>query len=427
MVDDGSGAGIQARRAIEALRAGVPNRDAVLELGSAYPDIEETFRQHLEEAKRVGVEPRSPAGFLVAGNFGSGKSHLLEHLQQAALRDGFVVSKIVISKETPLYDPVKLYRAAVRSATVPNRVGAALPQIASELEFDRDGYAGLYRWAQNPREIDQRFGATIFLYENARNNPELLDRIISFWGGDPIQVGEIRRELRQLGQASLYSINAIKTIDLAYQRFRFSARLMMAAGYSGWVLLFDEVDLVARYSFLQRAKSYAQIARWTGRLTGESFPGITSVMAITSDYESMILEGKNDNEVIPGKLGASPRESDHLIAAQAERGMRQIGTSMRLSSPSAAVIDSTYERVRDIHGRAYGWDPPAVSSVIERTTSTRMREYVRSWINEWDLRRLFPDHTPQIEVNELKFSYDEDQDLEAPSDGDAETPERDEQ
>ena len=150
-------------------------------------------------------------------------------------------------------------------------------------------------------------------------------------------------------------------------------------------------------------------------------------MAITSDYESMILEGKNDSEVVPGRLGASPRDSDHLIAAQAERGMRQIGTAMRLASPSAMVIDSTYERVRDIHGRAYGWDPPAVSSVIERTTSTRMREYVRSWINEWDLRRLFPDHTPQIEVNELKFSYDEDQDLETPSDGEAEIPERDEQ
>jgi len=427
MVTDVHGARIQARRAIEALRAGVPNRDAVVELGSAYPDIEETFRQHLEEAKQVGVEPRSPAGFLVAGNFGSGKSHLLEHLQQAALQDGFVVSKIVISKETPLHDPVKLYRAAVRSATVPGRVGAALPQIASELEFDRDDYVRLYHWAQNPREIDQRFGATLFLYENARNNPELLDRIISFWGGDPIQVGEIRRELRQLGKASLYSINAIRTIDLAYQRFRFAAQLMMAAGYSGWVLLFDEVDLVARYSFLQRAKSYAQIARWTGRLTGESFPGITSVMAITSDYESMILEGKNDSEVIPGRLGASPRDSDHLIAVQAERGMRQIGAAMRLASPSASVIDSTYERVRDIHGRAYDWEPPAVSSVIERTTSTRMREYVRSWINEWDLRRLFPDHTPQIEVNELKFSYDEDQDLEAPSESDVESPERDEQ
>jgi len=354
MVIDAIDTTIRARRAIEALRAGVPNRDAVLELGSAYPEIEETFRSHLDDARAAGGEPRSPSGFLVAGNFGSGKSHLLEHLQQAALHEGFVVSKIVISKETPLHDPVKLYRSAIRAATVPGRVGAALPQIASELAFNSDDYIHFYRWTQDPRAIDQRFAATTYLYENARHNPELLDRIISFWAGDPIQIAELRRELRQLNKASLYTIGKINVAALAYARFLFTARLMQAAGYAGWVLLFDEVDLVARYSFQQRAKSYAQIARWTGKINGELFPGITSVFAITSDYESMILEQKNDNEIIPGRLGSSPRESDRLLGRQAERGMKLIGTAMRLTPPSAAVIDDTYARVHAIHARAYG-------------------------------------------------------------------------
>ena len=46
------------------------------------------------------------------------------------------------------------------------------------------------------------------------------------------------------------------------QRFRFVPRLMAAAGYKGWIVLLDEVELIGRYSLLQRAKSYAEVARW---------------------------------------------------------------------------------------------------------------------------------------------------------------------
>jgi hypothetical protein len=413
---------VQARRAIEALRAGVPNRDAVVELGSAHATIEERFREQLAATRQVGAESRHPTGFLIAGNFGTGKSHLLEYLRQIALAEHFVVSTIVISKETPLYDPVKLFRSAIRSASVPGRVGAALPQIASELQFTSDGYTAFYRWVQDPRQVNGRFAASVYLFEHARQDPELLDRVISFWSGDPIQIGELKRALRELGQASAYTFDPITQVALAYQRCGFAARLMLAAGYAGWVLLFDEVDLVGRYSVLQRAKSYAQIARWTGNLSTEQYPGISSVMAITSAFEAEIMERKNDREAIPGRLNASPRESDQLVARQAERGMRLIDSRkmLTLTPPADEVVDATYTRVRAIHGRAYDWEPPQIVWRVERARSTRMREYVRSWINEWDLRRLDAGYQPSIEVGSLSFTYDEDVDLEAPVENDRE-------
>ena len=105
---------IKHRRAIEALRSGVPNRDAVLALGCAQPEIEEKFRQQLQSAKQSLVDGLETYGMLVGGDFGTGKSHLLEYLQHLALEQNFICSKVVISKETPLYDPVKLYRAARR-------------------------------------------------------------------------------------------------------------------------------------------------------------------------------------------------------------------------------------------------------------------------------------------------------------------------
>ena len=54
-----------------------------------------------------GASRRAPSGLLLGGGFGAGKSHLLTHLGHLAMSDGFVVSTVVISKETPLHDPVK--------------------------------------------------------------------------------------------------------------------------------------------------------------------------------------------------------------------------------------------------------------------------------------------------------------------------------
>ncbi len=194
------------RRAVESLRSGVPNRDAVRALGCAQPAIEDRFRRQLEAVAEAFPRGEQVEGLLVAGDFGSGKSHLLEYLQQIALAERFVVSKVVISKETPLHDPVKLYRAAVRAAVVPGRVGAALALITGELRFDSPAYLDFFKWVQSPTAaLNQRFAATTYLYEVARQEGELLDRIISFWAGDPIQVGELKRALKAAEEDEEYA------------------------------------------------------------------------------------------------------------------------------------------------------------------------------------------------------------------------------
>jgi hypothetical protein len=44
-----------------------------------------------------------------------------------------------------------------------------------------------------------------------------------------------------------------------------------------------------------------------------------------------------------------------------------------------------------------------------------MREYVKGWITEWDLKRLDPGYEPKIEVMELNPDYTEDPHLQVPS------------
>jgi hypothetical protein len=413
---------VKHRRAIEALRSGVPNRDAVLALGCTQPEIEEKFRQQLQSAKQGLVDGSKTYGMLVGGDFGTGKSHLLEYLQHLALEKNFICSKVVISKETPLYDPVKLYRAAAEAAIVPERRGAALTEIATKLDFNSQAYADLYQWVNRPgADLNSRFAATLFLFERMPNDPELSNRIIRFWSGEQIGVAEIKKYLRACRETVTYKIDKILVKELALQRFKFASRLMVAAGYAGWVLLIDEVELVARYSLIQRAKSYAELARWMGKLEEANFTGLTTVLTITDDFQSMILEGKEDLEKVPGKLRARASESDLLLASQAERGMRIIQHERTpLKMPDGAIVEQTYDKVRSIHAQAYDWKPPPVSSV-ERPLTTRMREYVKGWITEWDLKRLDPGYNVEIEVTELKQDYTEDPNLQVATEEDPKT------
>ncbi|MBI3246177.1 MAG: DUF2791 family P-loop domain-containing protein [Deltaproteobacteria bacterium] len=400
---------IVSRRAIEALRAGVPNRDAVLALGCEQPAIEERFRTQLQEAKEGAPKGTQAAGFLIAGDFGAGKSHLLEYLQHVALAERFVCSKVVISKETPLYDPAKFYRAAVRTAVAPGRRGAALTEVAAQLDPRSDAYTELSAWAHSPSSgLNSRFAATLFLFKRLGMDVETRDRLISFWSGDPLDAGEIRKLLKSCGERATYTIEKITQRDLALQRLQFVSRLTTAAGYAGWVLLVDEVELIGRYSWLQRAKSYADLLRWMGKLPGQQSPGLLTVFAIMSNFESYIIEERNDLETVPSKLRAKGLED---MAKQAERAMRLIQREKaRLQAPDLQAIRQTCKKVRSIHATAYDWQPPALA--VERSGITSMREYIKRWITEWDLKRLDPSYTVELEQTALTQNYDEETALE---------------
>jgi hypothetical protein len=89
---------VARRRAVEALRSGVPSWDGVAVLGSGQPVAEDRFTTLLERLSEPGWSADASPGLLLGGGFGAGKSHLLTHLGHLAMASGFVVSTVVISK-----------------------------------------------------------------------------------------------------------------------------------------------------------------------------------------------------------------------------------------------------------------------------------------------------------------------------------------
>jgi hypothetical protein len=399
---------VASRRGLEALRAGVPSRDAVAATGSGQSAIEDRFGQ-LRESAAAG----HPGGLLIGGGFGTGKSHLLEHLSHLALDAGFAVSRVVISKETPLYDPAKVFAAAVESAVVASRPRPALVEAASALDPESRAYAELLRWASSTGSgLNERFPATLSLFAQVlERDASFANTILRFWSGDPINTLELRRQLKEIGEQRA-SLTPVTAKDLAVQRIRFAARLLAAAGSVGWVIFFDEVELIGRYSLLQRARSYAEITRWMNGEHGGPGSPIAAVLAMTDDFEAAVITGRRDREVVPDKLNAKETPEATALAAAALKGMRIIDRQMQLiTPPDEAELDQAYACLKELHGEVFGWRPPDVEG-LERLGATRMRQYVRAWINEWDLLRLDPAYRPATQVIDIGSDYREDLDLE---------------
>ena len=255
---------VAGRRAVEALRSGVPSWEAVRALGTGQPVVEDRCGAVLDAAEQgAGRE------LLLGAAVGAGKSHLLTHLAQLALDRGFAVSTVVVSKETPLYDPAEVLRAAVESLRGEARVPGTLADAAAALDPETSRDTELTRWLHSAAvPVDERFAATLLLHERLRggevpDSAEIVEQVIRFWAGDGLRVPDLERALKAVGAAGMYTFGAVPARELARQRLIVLPRLLRAAGYAGWVVLFDEVELIGRYSPLQRGRSHAELAGWT--------------------------------------------------------------------------------------------------------------------------------------------------------------------
>lgn len=418
MQSDGT---INYQSALEALRNGVPNHDAVRVLGSNQSEVERRFAEALEAAQSTASLGQQAPGVLISGGFGAGKSHLLEYLEHDALSKNFVCSRVFVSKETPLHDPVKMFQAAVDGAVLPDATGQAIQELALRLNSSTERYAELDAWVNSPGSgLSSLFPATLLLHERIKNDPELVDQITGFWSGERLAISRIRQGLKQVDPAIRYSLKTAKVKELARQRFRFASRLIRAAGYAGWVLLIDEVELIGRYSLLQRGRSYAELALWLGKIKGDGVPGVVTVAAITDDFALAVLQEKGDRAIVGQRFRSKGSDEYAALAGRAEAGMRLIErAAVTLHPPDANALQHTYERLKEIHGKAYSWDPPEIAKP-EISVARRMRSYVRRWVNEWDLRRLYPGVDLEAEDEKpILPTYEEDADLTVSTDPEA--------
>jgi P-loop Domain of unknown function (DUF2791) len=401
---------VMARSAIEALRAGVPNRAAIRLLEPDEGALRRNFLERLRLCDPALRDDEQPEGIVIAGAFGAGKSHQLGYFAILAQQENFIVSLIPISKETPLFDPARLFSTAIRAAAVPDANDDVMTAVMARLRPNSGRFEALEYWATaevQAGRLSSLFAALLHLMPRRTTDPDDHVRMARFFAGGKLSLAIAKNWLREAGAARLFDLKPVREADLALQRLRFAPRLFRAAGYSGWCILLDEAELIARYSPLQRGRAYGELARWLGSDREERIPGVVTVAAITDDFPDQMFRQRHDDERIPPLL-----ETRGLLrqAAMARSGIAWLDRRQsHLSAADEAALRRSLEKIRALYRDAYQWTPPKIE-IGERLAGKSVRQYVKSWITIWDIMRLYGER-PVISTETIAIDYTEGSEL----------------
>ena len=393
-----------ACRVIEALRSGVPSRAAGEYFSEARPAMMQKIQSKLEQVHESGHSD----GMIFTGRYGEGKTHLLGTVFGMAFAHNMVVSYVSLGKETPVDKPYLLFPKLIANTYLP---GAAQPGFRQKLEDLTQGSSisgELLAYAAKELETDKLY----FLLKAFLGTQEEEERyaFLSDLEGDFTTGQVIKRSYRRItGNAAKFNQNFSKTKH-GFDYFYFTSHLFKTLGYGGWVLLFDEAELLGGMGKKTRAKSYVQLQRFLK--PSPKLEGVFSLFAFSSSYAEDVIDAKKEFENVEAAFG---EDKESLTAAKSVlNGILNAPELMPLTREETLQVLLS---IQDFHGRAYGWKPEVSADTIYQVTESGgylLRTRIRSAIEFFDQLYQYGE-AGKTKVTELgKETYDEDDTPELP-------------
>jgi hypothetical protein len=302
-----------------------------------------------------------------------------------------------------------MFTAALRNTIVPGHTDDAMTVALAELQRQPEALQALEARVSAPgSEMVTVFTAIMHLL-NQQLPPDLLARIEGFLAGGKLPAPALRQALAQIGARHRFDLGRTTDSVLTWQRERFAPLLFRAAGFAGWCVLIDEVELIGRYAPVQRARAYVELARWLGLDAASPNPGTYVAAAITDDFASQVISARQDDTKLLDRLRSKATPSDANLALAA---IRAIEAASSLRPPTEADLHRHAETLRRGYSLAYGWDAPP-AEVGERRANRTMRHHIRGWIAQWDILRL-QGRSVVLEHAQLQSNYTESETLSEP-------------
>lgn len=332
----------EARHIIEALRSGVPSRAVGAYFSEARPAMLCRLRSQMDEVRETG---RS-GGMVFTGRYGEGKTHLLNTAFNLASETNMAVSFVSLGKESPLDKPYLLYQKLVANTFLP---GSNQPGFRARLEELTPGSAvagELLAYTAKELETDKLYyllRAFLGTQEEDERSAFLADL-----EGEFAPVALVKRSYRRItGKAAKLNQNFSK-VRHGMDYFYFLSHLLRVLGCDGWVLLFDEAELLGRLGKKARAKSYANLQGFLK--PAPKLEGTFSLFAFSASYAEDVIEKKRE----AGNVEAVFADEPELLKA-AQASLAAILNAPELAPLTRAEVLRTLESIRDFHFRAYEW------------------------------------------------------------------------
>ncbi len=228
---------VGARRAVLALKLGQVLPEDVLDLSVGTEAAETLLRKAVGGAVR-----RRPAGILVSGPYGAGKTHLLTMLASLAARERLATASAILDGEgVTLADPMTILEPVLRSLCLPGESApSGVGRWLAELRSRGSRWDHGRRWSRIAEAVFQMPVA-------AFDDPDVVETLEDYLTTSlPVSHANVRLRRLVRQPVQLPPMKAHRIADRA-ERFcellRDWAEFCEAAGARGLVVVVDEVDV----------------------------------------------------------------------------------------------------------------------------------------------------------------------------------------
>ena len=344
-----------AMHIIEALRSGVPSRV----VGEYFSENRGAMLRRIETRLTEAAETGKSGGMIFTGRYGEGKTHLLNTVFSMAHSSNMVVSMVPLGKETPMDKLHLLYPKLIANTYLP---GAAQPGFRQRLEelTSGSGIAGeLLGYSAKTLDRDKLYYLmTAFL---GTQEDEERDAFLSDLEGDFATLSLVKRSYRRVtGQVAKFNQNFRKTKDVM-DYFYFMSHLFRRLGYSGWVLLFDEAELLGRLGKKTRGKCYHRIDQFLD--PDPRLEATCSLFAFSSSYAEDVIDKKQEFSNVETAFAEEPE-----IQKSALNTLNAILNAPELAPLTREEVLQTLEQIQQFHARAYDWTPEISAETLYSET-----------------------------------------------------------
>ena len=390
----------EAVRIIETLRSGVSSRHLSAIFSYGREALLETVQRDLD---RIRAEKDSEA-VILRGDYGEGKTHFLNAVFNLAQEQNFAVSFVVLSKETPFNRLDRVYPKVACETYLP---GASEPGVETLLRDLRPASPVAEELLEFARE--ELHPKIACLLENYLRAPEPYDLHLLYRDlvGEWLRLDELKSMTKKTSGRPV-RIEKFSPRLHVWDYFRFLAHLIRVRGLAGWVILFDEFELVGTLGIAARGEAYYSLHRFLFPESDKKLEATYIIFGIASEFWPMrlVADRRPDIEEVPARLLAKGEQQKAEAVRRTLKAL--LHHTVELQRLSEADIRQMLKALRDRHAQAYGWQPEVdLDEILNATRHTRLRTKIRYALEYLDLKYLYREE-PAVETKALKeMSLDE--------------------
>jgi len=390
----------EAVRIIETLRSGVSSR----RLSAIFSYGREALLEAVQRDLDTVAAGKGTRAVVLRGDYGEGKTHFLNTVFNLAQKLNFAVSFVILSKETPFNRLDRVYPKVTCETYLPGEVEPGLETLLRDIHPDSAVAEELLDFARTGLHPK----ITVVL-ENYFQAPEsyhvhLLYRDLM---GDWLPLPQLK-SLHRFNFGRPVKIEKFKPQLHVWDYFRLLSHLIRARGFAGWVILFDEFELVGTLGIAARSGAYCNLARFLFPEGSGSLEAAYVIFSTFSGFWSvrLLAERRPDTAEVPARLLAKGEPQKAELAKRALNILLQ--DTVTLESLPSGEVRGCLTAIRDLHARAYGWAPDIdLDEILNATKHTRLRTKIRYALEYLDLKYLYREE-PAVKTGTLEeISLDE--------------------